>query len=78
MSKSTVDSSGIRTDSPTCDVEVLNLLFSWAACEKLYAKSGDITTAYFQGKPLDRQILLKPPPGGLPDLDVSEDTLWVA
>jgi len=60
------DTVGIRTDSPTCELEGLHLLFSWAACNQLKLKAADVSNAYFQAKPLDRLILLKPPPGGLP------------
>ena len=42
------------------------MLFSWAACNQLKLKAADVSNAYFQAKPLDRLILLKPPPGGLP------------
>ena len=29
------DTLGIRTDSPTCELEGLNIIFSWAACNGL-------------------------------------------
>ena len=72
------ETTGVRTDSPTCDIERLNLLLSWASCERLTVKSGDITNAYFQGRPLERLILMREPPGGLPDADISADTMFVA
>ena len=53
------DTIGIRTDSPTCDLEGLNMILSWAACNHLRVKSADISNAYFQGEPLDRLILLR-------------------
>jgi len=56
----------LRSDSPTCDVEAQNLIFSFAASNKLVIKSVDITNAYFQGEAQDRLMLLRPPPGGLP------------
>ena len=68
----------MRTDSPTCDIEGLNILLSWVSCERLTVKSGDITNAYFQGCPLERLILMRQPPGGVPDVDVSADTMFVA
>ena len=43
------ETTGVRTDSPTCDIEGLNILLSWVSCERLTVKSGDITNAYFQG-----------------------------
>ena len=72
------ETTGVRTDSPTCDIEGLNILLSWASCERLTVKSGDITNAYFQGCPLERLILMRQPPGGVPDVDVSADTMFVA
>ena len=60
------ETTGVRSDSPTCDIEGLNLLLSWASCERLTVKSGDITNAYFQGRPLERLILMRQPPGGVP------------
>ena len=44
----------------------------------LTVKSGDITNAYFQGCPLERLILMRQPPGGVPDVDISADTMFVA
>ena len=70
------DTDGVRTDSPTCDLEGQNLLFSWAASSHLHLCSADITNAYFQGKQLDRAILFRQPPGGLPG--VSLDAMLVA
>ena len=73
------ETTGVRTDSPTCDIEGLNILLSWVSCERLTVKSGDITNAYFQGCPLERLILKKKkPPGGVPDVDISADTMFVA
>ena len=50
------ETTGVRTDSPTCDIEGLNILLSWVSWERLTVKSGDITNAYFQGCPLERLI----------------------
>ena len=68
----------MRTDSPTCDIEGLNIVLSWVSCERLTVKSGDITNAYFQGCPLERLILMRQPHGGVPDIDISADTMFVA
>ena len=70
------ETTGVRTDSPTCDIEGLNILLSWVSCERLTVKSGDITNAYFQGCPLER--LMKQPPGGVPDVDLSAENMFVA
>ena len=56
----------IWSDSPTCDIEAQNLIFSFAASRMLKIKSIDITNAYFQGKEQDRLMLFKQPVGGLP------------
>ena len=72
------ETTHVRTDSPTCDIEGLNILLSWVSCERLTVKSGDITNAYFQGCPLERLFLMRQPPGGVPDVDISADTMFVA
>ena len=59
------ESLGIRTDSPTCELEGLRLIISWAAGTKKVLKCADITSAYFQGQELDRLMLLRPPQDGL-------------
>ena len=56
----------VRSDSPTCETEAVNLICSFAASRKLTIKSADITNAYFQGEELDRLLLFKQPKGGLP------------
>ena len=58
---------GLRCDSPTADIESHNLLFSFAASNRLELKTADISNAYFQGEVLDRVLLLKPPRTGVPD-----------
>ena len=42
------DCAGIRSDAPTVDVEGLNLICSFAACNKLRLKGADIRNAYFK------------------------------
>ena len=66
------DRRGIRADSPTCDVEGLNLVCSMAASDSLRIRCSDLKNAYFNGEPLDRVLLLGPPRGGLPGEDTSE------
>ena len=66
------ETSGVRTDSPTCDIEGLNIPLSWVSCERLTVKSGDITN------PLERLVLMRQPPGGVPDVDIIADTMFVA
>ena len=45
---------GLRSDSPTAEIESHNLVFSFAASNKLELKTADISNAYFQGESLDR------------------------
>eukprot|EP00959_Pyramimonas_sp_CCMP1952_P226974 4745643-Pyramimonas_sp.AAC.1 len=58
-------SLGIRADSPTCELQGLMLIVSWAAGTKKILKCVNIASACFQGQELDRLMLLKPPPDGL-------------
>jgi hypothetical protein len=63
---------GLRTDSPTAEIEAHHLLFSFAASNKLKIRTADISNAYFQGQELDRVLLLRPPSSGLPDQDYQD------
>ena len=63
---------GLRADSPTAEIESHNLLFSYAASNKLKIRSADISNAYFQGEVLDRLLLLRPPKGGIPDPEYAD------
>ena len=60
------DTEGLRTDSPTCEVEGVNMIASFAAANGFRLKSADVRNAYFQGEPVDRVLLLKPLKDGLP------------
>ena len=44
------ETEGLRTDSPTGDVDAHNLVFSWCASSKVKIMSADISSAYLQGK----------------------------
>ena len=57
----------VRSDSPTCDIEAQNLIFSFAASRMFKINSIDITNAYFQGDEQDRLMLFKQSAGGLPE-----------
>eukprot|EP00435_Cladocopium_sp_Y103_P068333 s119_g31.t1 len=63
------NSEGIRSDSPTADSELHNLLCAFAACHGIPLHSADVTSAYFQGRPLDRVLLMSQPRNGLPGVD---------
>ena len=62
-------SEGLRSDSPTADIEVHNLICCWCAAHELDLHSADVTSAYFQGRPLDRVLLMRQPRGGIPGVD---------
>ena len=72
------DTTGLRTDSPTADVDAHNLVFSWCACNEVTIKKADIQAAYLQGKPVDRIILCRIPKGGIPECDMSDGTIIAA
>ena len=72
------DCEGLRTDSPTCDVEGMNLTCSFAACNKIEIISADLRNAYFTAEPMDRLLLLRPPKGGLPGVDPWKKTAIAA
>ena len=63
---------GLHKDSPTAEIESRNLLFSWAASNKLMLETADISNAYFQSDQLDRLLLLRQPKGGIPDIDYAD------
>ena len=68
----------LRTDSPIADIETINLILAFAAGTTARIRSADISNAYSQGKPLDRVLLFKPPKGGLPGEDPSDDPVLLA
>ena len=55
------DNSPIRTDSPTCMRESLRITLAYSACKEWHVNSIDIKAAFLQGKPIDRDIFLRPP-----------------
>jgi len=59
----------LGSDSPTADIEVHNLICCWCAAHELDLHSADVTPAYFQGRPLDRVLLMRQPRGGIPGVD---------
>ena len=62
-------SEGLRSDSPTADTEAHNILCCWAAIQGAQLHSADVASAYFQGRPLDRVLIMRQPRGGLPGID---------
>ena len=55
------DSSLIRTDSPTCMRETLRIVLAYAVCRHWEINSIDIKAAFLQGKPIEREVYLRPP-----------------
>ena len=72
------DTDGLRTDSPTGDVDAHNLVFSWCASHKVKIRSADISSAYLQGKQNDRVILYRIPKGGIPEEGIEEGQVLAA
>ena len=63
----------IRSDSPTCDMKVINIVCSIAACYKWPLGDGDLENAYFNAEELTRILSLRFPHGGLPDKSISPE-----
>eukprot|EP00439_Symbiodinium_sp_Y106_P083488 s2461_g23.t1 len=57
-----------RTDSPTASSVMLNLLLSVIDNMEWKLRGGDITASFLQGDVIERVLLLRPPPGGLPNV----------
>ena len=72
------ETEGLRTDSPTGDVDAHNLVFSWCASNKVKIMSADISSAYLQGKQNERIILYRIPRGGIPGAGVPEGSVIAA
>lgn len=51
------DAAGVCMDSPTFDLGAHNLLLSWASCEGVQLKAGDVSNADFQ-EPVDQLLLV--------------------
>ena len=65
------DSKSLRTDSPTCSKQNLRIVMTIGASKSWTVHSLDISSAFLQGDPMERNVLVKPPN------DVSEKgKLW--
>ena len=62
VAKGFQESNDIQKDSPTCLKENLRLVATIAASEKWKIKSLDIKSAFLQGKIIEREAYLTPPP----------------
>ena len=56
------DSSSIQTDSPTCGKEAFRVVLAIAASKGWRCHSLDVKSAFLQGKALEREVYLRPPP----------------
>ncbi len=61
-----------RSDSPTADNEVQNLIMSFAAGSQTKIYRVDIRKAHFHWEALSRTLLLKKPKHGLPDAEADQ------
>ena len=55
------DSSNMKTDSPTCSKQALRMVFLTAAMKNWELQSIDISSAFLQGNPIQRNVYLQPP-----------------
>ena len=51
-----------RSDSPTASKDSFKMFLAISANEKFELKSLDVTTAFLQGNPIQREIFIQPPP----------------
>ena len=58
-----------RVDCPTSSQVGVHLVISYATCEGLRLRAGDITSAFLQGAPIDRVLLMKVPSDGIPNVN---------
>ena len=58
-----------RVDCPTTSAVGTHLVFSFAACGGYQLYAGDITAAFLQGAPIQRELLMKVPSTGIPNVD---------
>ena len=56
-----MDGNTIRKDSPTCGRENLRLILLMTNLNEWKINTMDIKSAFLQGKPIERDVYLKPP-----------------
>ena len=71
VAKGFQEDNDLKRDSPTCLKENLRIVIAIAASEKWKIKSLDIKSAFLQGKEIEREVYLIPPPEAS-----SSETLW--
>ena len=62
----------IRSDSPTCGKESLRIMLAILSSKSWSCNSMDIKTAFLQGRSIERQVFVRPPP----EANVSEGFIW--
>ena len=67
-----------RTDSPTVSEEGILIICSWCASLRIFIRSADMESGYFQGVKLDYILVLFQPKGGVPDPSVKPDDMFLA
>ena len=50
-----------RSDSPTLSKEAFKVMIAIAANENFTIRAMDVTNAFLQGKPLEREVFVEPP-----------------
>lgn len=53
----------VQSDSPTVSKSLIRVFFTFCSTLCWLVKSIDVKSAYLQGKPLERQVFIKPPKG---------------
>lgn len=66
------ENSDLPTDSPTCTKEGLRISLTTIATNNWKCQSLDIKSAFLQGKPIERDVFVKPPK----ESGTSEDHIW--
>lgn len=65
------DKADVQTDSPTCCKESLRIMFAIMSVMNWTCHSIDIKAAFLQGKPIDRELYIRPPKEAY-----KEGTVW--
>ena len=70
----------VRADSPTAEQEGIALICSWAVSLGLRLKAAGLADGYFQGKPLERLLILRVPkrPKRVPDPEIQRTGFMIA
>ena len=64
-----LEEGDFRVDCPTATATGTHLVISFAACTRRRLRAGDISAAFLQGSPINRELLMKVPHTGIPGPD---------